>query len=140
MLVSTTGITIHTHYCKTENNKQQSLFFWDIHCHHDAANNDCCTNNSEKCSLETAKSNCCSNSEQIFIIELNYDVPGSNTELEPMVIIVPDNESLQSTASIISDNKSKPQYTFCASPPLTGKQKVINYRKSKTDPLPEFDA
>jgi len=73
LLVSTTGITIYTHYCNAEGEVISSLFSDEATCDHHGVTlhqHDCCQTKSG-CSTDTQR-DCCSDVSQVFKINNTY--------------------------------------------------------------------
>lgn len=73
LLVSTTGVTIYTHYCDTDRHSTSSLFLDEaISCHptHSIHPSDCCS--TENSSLNGCHQNCCSVVTRVYKLTQDY--------------------------------------------------------------------
>lgn len=137
ILVSTTGITIYTHYCSENNIKKTSLFESSIKCdhHHQEVQHECDTDNTT-CDLHNKSKKCCHDYEQTFVLTLNIEIQHFTPDSKPVCILSPINIIALNSDMEHYNNKNKPEYNYCLPHPHTGKQIVLFYRNLKIPPLP----
>jgi len=136
LLVSTTGVTIYTHYCNSEGQVTSSLFVDGATCthHHPAMHqHDCCQ---KKTACHTAdRPGCCSDVKHLYKIDNTYDISDNQTASpEPAVLQLFDVQVFVFTTESEStfEKVGLPENP----PPIPGKELIVRFLHLKISPDP----
>lgn len=138
-LVSSFGINVYEHYCKSKHTHETSLFIPSFSCnhHHHDHDHDCNKTTENTCCSkppENSSDNCCTTSAKLFKLELpQIKINSSNKITVPILCLL-----LQSDF-LLTHPQSEPQVQNITSlhlPPLilSGRDKRIHFQQLRISP------
>jgi len=136
LLVSTTGVTIYTHYCNSEGQVTSSLFVDQATCthHHPAMHQHDCCQTEMTCERETTP-DCCSDITHLYKIDNTYytsDIRVASPEPAVLQLFGVLAFGLTTDSDVVFEKVLFPENP----PPVPGKELIVRFLHLKISPDP----